>query len=163
MSVESMLSSGQLDRIEPDADLARAMLADAGRHLESAEAIALDDPSGAFQLAYDGARKAVQALLAYEGLRVRARPGAHAVTAQHAREEVDEELGRSLESMRRRRNLSEYGIAHFEAADVAHAIDVAVASRSASVSWWSSYESSRAACRRPWSSNHRSSAYAATP
>jgi hypothetical protein len=48
-----------VEEVERDEESAFARLDEAERHLHSAERIASDDPNGALQLAYDGARKAV--------------------------------------------------------------------------------------------------------
>jgi len=87
--------------------------------------IAGSDSSGAYQLAYDGARKAVVSSLRRTGLRVRKGEGAHAITAAYASVAIDEELGDRFESARRRRNRSEYGSAYFDEAAVADVIDLA--------------------------------------
>jgi hypothetical protein len=125
MSLDELLRSHRIERVEADPDAASAMLVEADRHRASAHAIAHADPNGAYQLAYDAARKAVQAHMSYEGLRVRVKPGAHAVMAQYARLQLNDELGRRLDAMRARRNRSEYGVAHLGTADVAAASDVA--------------------------------------
>ncbi|HEY7147943.1 MAG TPA: hypothetical protein VH420_00725 [Gaiellaceae bacterium] len=108
---------------DPDAEAVR--LEEADRHLASAQTIAASDPNGAYQLAYDAARKAVTAHMASAGFRVRATIGAHAVTASYASEAISKELGSRLDRMRRRRNRSEYGMAHFEVAEVDAAIETA--------------------------------------
>ena len=125
MTVESMVEAGSLERVAPDVDGAALALEEATRHASSAEQIATSDPNGAYQLAYDAARKAVMAKLRQQGLRVRKGEGGHALTADFARVAIDEELGKRLESMRRRRNRSEYGSAYFSADEVGEAIEVA--------------------------------------
>jgi hypothetical protein len=55
---------------------ARRLLADAELHLATAEGVAdSDDKAGAFTLAYDAVRKAMAAVLAAGGLRVKVRGG----------------------------------------------------------------------------------------
>ena len=120
-----MLAAGRLERVEPDLDGAALAREEAARHADSAELIVETDPNGAYQLAYDAARKAVMSKLREEGLRVRKSEGGHAITAEFARIAIDGELGLRLESMRRRRNRSEYGRAYFEAEEVRDAVAVA--------------------------------------
>jgi uncharacterized protein (UPF0332 family) len=78
-----------LDRVTANDALARALIADAGRHLQIATAgINAGDLSGAYQLAYDAMRKSAAALLAVQGLRATSRGGhvaiQEAVTARFA-------------------------------------------------------------------------------
>ncbi len=120
-----MIEARRLEQVEPNAEEAALTLEEAGRHAMSAEGIADTDPNGAYQLAYDGARKAVVAHMKRSGLRVRSGEGSHAITAEYATVAIDQTLGGRLEAMRRRRNRSEYGTAHFEAAEVSDAIDIA--------------------------------------
>lgn len=67
-----------------------------------------------------------------EGVRVRRGEGAHAITAEYAGHKCDRELARRLDSMRRRRNRSEYGTAFFSRAEVLEAIETASALNAAS-------------------------------
>ncbi len=120
-----MIAQRLLERVEADPDSARAALGEAARHLESASEISARDPNGAYQLAYDGARKAVMGRLRLQGLRVRRGEGGHAVTAQYAGIAVGSELGTSLAAMRRRRNRSEYGTTYFGAEEVQESIAIA--------------------------------------
>jgi HEPN domain len=125
VTVEAMLARGELERVEPDEQAALATLAEARLHVRSAALIAGSDPNGGYQLAYDGARKAVAAHLRREGLRVRKGEGGHALTAAYASHVLGDELGRRLEAMRRRRNRSEYGSAYFGPDEVAEAVQTA--------------------------------------
>lgn len=68
-SVERLLEDGEMERVVPSEDLADRLMDDAAAHLESAHSIQDLDPTGAYQLAYDAARKACSALLAVQGLR----------------------------------------------------------------------------------------------
>jgi len=79
-------------------------------HLASADPLTRTDPSSAFALLYDGARKAMAAVLAQQGLRA-TRAGGH-VAVQEA---IEAQLGpnakvvvRPFRALRRRRNESEY-------------------------------------------------------
>ena len=125
MTLEEMLGNGELERVEPDKDAADLALVEARRHVASARAIAATDPNGAYQLAYDAARKAVVADMRRVGVRVRRGEGAHALTARYAGSAIDEELGTRLDQMRRRRNRSEYGTVLIESNEVDEAITVA--------------------------------------
>ncbi|MEX2134618.1 MAG: hypothetical protein WEB67_10795, partial [Acidimicrobiia bacterium] len=80
-SIEDLLSSGLIEPVEADPTTATQWLEDAGRHLEAANKIADLDPSGAYVLAYDAARKSVAAALLMTGHRVRSRPGSHQALA----------------------------------------------------------------------------------
>ena len=122
---DAMVERGALERVEPDPEGAQAALDEARRHARSARAIAGSDLNGAYQLAYDAARKAVLVRMRRDGLRVRRGEGAHALTAEYARRELDDPLGRRLDAMRRRRNRSEYGMISFTGDDVEDAISIA--------------------------------------
>ena len=124
MSIERLLNDRVLERVEPDEEGAAQALDEATKHASSAELISPTDPNGAFQLAYDGARKAVTASLRREGLRVRKGEGSHQVTAQYAAMAIDAKLGERLERARRRRNRSEYGSAFFTEADVLDLVEL---------------------------------------
>jgi hypothetical protein len=125
MTLDEMLRKGELERVEPDKDAADLALAEARRHVASARAIAATDPNGAYQLAYDAARKAVVADMRRVGVRVRRGEGAHALTALYAGSAIEEELATRLDQMRRRRNRSEYGTALIGSNEVDEAITVA--------------------------------------
>jgi hypothetical protein len=125
MTLDEMVTRGELERVEPDGDGARAALDEARRHVESATEIGARDPNGAYQLAYDAARKAVVADLRRRGYRVRRGEGGHLLTAEYARTALDDGLGRRLEAMRRRRNRSEYGTTFIGAAELDDACEVA--------------------------------------
>jgi hypothetical protein len=77
--IDGMLAQGELDRVQPSAELAERFFAEADTHLTSASAIKTSDPTGSYQLAYDAARKACAALLAVQGLRATSAGGHIAV------------------------------------------------------------------------------------
>jgi len=113
-TIAELLAQGRLDRIEADVDEARDLIRHAHAHLESAAAIMARDPAGAYQLAYDAARKAVAADMSANGYRARAdRPGAHAAVVDYAREALagvaSSQALERLDRMRRLRNRAEYG------------------------------------------------------
>lgn len=108
--IVELLAAGELDQVEPDKGVARRLLDDAQRHLETAAAAALTgDLSGAYQLAYDAFRKSAASLLAVQGLRATSRGGhiavQDAVTAQFG---SSVRAFRSLGRIRRARNSFEY-------------------------------------------------------
>lgn len=109
-TVRSMISDGAIERVPASATQSQSLVAEAKRHLVSAELVADDDPSGAYALAYDGARKAFVAILATQGLRPTSSGGHLAVY-----DAIDAQFGASLggvvrpyNRMRVRRNQIEY-------------------------------------------------------
>jgi hypothetical protein len=127
MSVESLIQTGKLEKVALDPAGAISALEEARSHIASALVIKDNDPNGAFQLAYDAARKAVMSHMRGAGVRVRKGEGAHAIAALYAAAAIDADLGKRLDVMRRRRNRSEYGSAYFDEDDVQDATSVAAA------------------------------------
>lgn len=105
-TVERLLEDSELERVAPSADLATRLMEDAAAHLESADAIKSVDPTGAYQLAYDAARKACSALLALQGLRATT-GGGHVAVQDTVREQFGPVFA-PYARMRRRRRDSEY-------------------------------------------------------
>jgi hypothetical protein len=108
--VDDLLARGRLTRVTPNRDLAGTLLDQASAHITSAAAIVEADPSGAFVLAYDAARKALTAILVNQGLRAGG-DGAHAVLLDVVRAQLDPPLGavfRPFAWMRPLRNHTEY-------------------------------------------------------
>ena len=116
-----LLEAGLLEEVAPHGEDALLRLDEAERHLASAEQIAAIDPNGAFQLAYDAARKAATAHMLACGFRVTNQPGAHATTGRYALVELGDAFA-PFDRMRRRRNRSEYGTTFISQAEVAAAI-----------------------------------------
>lgn len=83
-TLDDLASRGLIEAVEADHVTATKWLQDAERHLDAAQRIADLDPSGAYVLAYDAARKSVAAALLTTGHRVRTRPGAHQALARYA-------------------------------------------------------------------------------
>ena len=110
--VNALVDEGVVARVEADVDESRAELAAAKAHLLGAKAASQADPTGAFILAYDAARKAVVAHMRANGLRVRPRFGAHYQTGSYARATltglVAEEHLTAFVDMREVRNDTEY-------------------------------------------------------
>jgi hypothetical protein len=108
--IAKLLATGELDAVITGAERPEKELQAANRHYESALRILDSDPEGAFQLLYDSARKALQALLAAEGIRVRRPPnGNHYTFVKVANGGfVDERVWAPLDWMRKVRNQTEY-------------------------------------------------------
>ncbi len=108
--IQELLDAGEIENVEPSADVARRLLTDAEQHIASARTISrAGDLSGAYQLAYDALRKTAASLLAVQGLRVTSRGGHIAV-----QEAVIAQFGdgarvfRAFGRIRRNRNRFEY-------------------------------------------------------
>jgi hypothetical protein len=135
--LEDLRNRGLVESVEADQATATQWLDDAERHLAAATKIADLDPSGAYVLAYDAARKSVAGALLMSGHRVLSRPGSHHALAQYADSlaaETGEQALTRLDRLRRNRNRSEYGSRTFGKAEVQEAIDTAEAIRAACAS-----------------------------
>jgi hypothetical protein len=113
-----------------DRERALAMVGDAQRHLEAAATVADLDPNGAYHLLYDAARKAIWAHMLAHGYRPTSAAGGHAAAIAYAQEALAGQAAvNHLDRMRRTRNRSEYGTAHFTRAavenDLSHARAIA--------------------------------------
>jgi hypothetical protein len=124
--VDALLAEGVLARVAVDTEEARRELDAAKAHLGGAEAAVKVDPTGAFTLAYDAARKAVVAHMRANGLRVRRRFGAHVQTGRYARAALrgrDNDVHlTAFENMRIVRNDTEYGAELVSASDASEAL-----------------------------------------
>jgi hypothetical protein len=132
--VGDLQREGLIEAVDSDPALARQWLEDSERHLTAASKIANIDPSGAYVLAYDAARKAVAAALLISGYRVLSRPGSHQALAQYAESlsvQTGEEAMTRFDRLRRNRNRSEYGSRTFGKAEVVEAVDTARAIQAA--------------------------------
>ena len=114
MTIDELVEQGRLERVGADLREALDLMSHAQAHLESAAAIVDRDAAGAYQLAYDAARKAVAADMAANGYRAKSdRQGAHAAVVTYAQEalagEAEPEALSRLDRMRRLRNRTEYG------------------------------------------------------
>ncbi|WP_404371772.1 HEPN domain-containing protein [Kytococcus sedentarius] len=127
--IEQMLRARRLERVEPNPGHALSVVQMAERHVETARVLAgMNDPAMAFTAAYDGARKALAAVLAVEGLRVRPAGGAHRNTGLAAAAFVHDASLEDFEWMRQVRNATEYPDLDRPTAthqDVVEAIDAA--------------------------------------
>jgi hypothetical protein len=109
-TIDGMLARGELDRVPPSRAHADLLLAQAQQHLKSAQAVMAFDATGAYQLLYDAARKALTAVLENQGLRATSR-GGHIAVLDAVSAQLDPPLGtvlRPFDRMRRRRNQAEY-------------------------------------------------------
>lgn len=108
--VERLLDGGHLEQVLADVELAKAILDQAKRHLETADREADLDPHMAYSALYDAARKALAALLQIQGLRP-SRAGGHLALIDTVTAQLDPPLGgvlRPLDRMRRTRHAAEY-------------------------------------------------------
>lgn len=106
MTIDDLIQARSIDRVQRSPGHASKLLAEAERHVKAAALLVEIDPVGAYQLAYDAARKAAMALLADRGLRPTARGGHVAVVS--AIEALSLDGFERLDTMRRRRNKLEY-------------------------------------------------------
>lgn len=124
--VERLVAEGVVRRCEPDPGTARAELTAARVHLESAATLAESDPNGAFQLAYDGTRKAIGAHMRACGLRVGSGAGAHVKTGRYAQAALDDPAlaphVAAFDDLRAVRNQSEYDALLLDEADALEAL-----------------------------------------
>ncbi len=68
-TVLRLLEEGSLEFVTANTNFAKRLCDEARAHLQAVQTIIEVDPAGAFQLAYDAARKACNALLTQQGLR----------------------------------------------------------------------------------------------
>lgn len=109
-AIDDLLLQRRLERVAPSRDVADLLMSQAHQHLVTAEAAAEHDPTAAFQVTYDAARKALTAILANQGLRPQGE-GAHAVLLTATLAQLDPPMGRDLRHfdwLRRTRNGAEY-------------------------------------------------------
>jgi hypothetical protein len=109
-AIDRMLADGELQRVPASREQADRLLAQARVHVSSALKVCDADPSGGYALAYDGARKALTAIVENEGLRPTTR-GGHLAVAEAVRAHLDPPMGRILRQfnrMRTRRHDAEY-------------------------------------------------------
>lgn len=110
-TIRQLLDDGKLELVGVNPPFADRLVTEAETHLVSADRILADDPPGAFQLAYDAARKACEGLLAVQGLRS-TRDGGHVAVADAVRDQFNGKGGKpafgNLNRIRRERHSSEY-------------------------------------------------------
>jgi hypothetical protein len=109
-AIDRMLADGELQRVPASREQADRLVAQARVHVASALTVCDADPPGGYALAYDGARKALTAILENQGLRPTSR-GGHLAVFEAVRAQVDPPMGRALRQfnrMRTRRHDAEY-------------------------------------------------------
>jgi HEPN domain-containing protein len=128
-TLDDLLSRGLLQQVQVDLAAIDRLMTDARHHLRTA-ALALEqgDRSGAYQIAYDAARKALTAMLLLRGLRARG-VGAHVTLLVAARSAFADAEGidalERFDRVRRTRNRAEYFGRDFDEDEVAHDVDIA--------------------------------------
>ena len=108
--VVSLLASGRIEQVAVMPELIKLYLNDSLAHLKSAISVSKsEDINGAYQLAYDSARKSCAALIAHHGFRATSRGGHHALflCARHFSPLIGS-IFDDLETFRKRRNFVEY-------------------------------------------------------
>jgi hypothetical protein len=110
-TVKELIVAGNLQKVAPSLESAHSFLAQASDHLASAQSVATADPTGAYSLLYDAARKSLAAVLQAQGLRA-TRKGGHyaiqeAVNAQFTKPPPRDAF-RPFGRLRRTRNQIEY-------------------------------------------------------
>jgi hypothetical protein len=114
-----MIARGEIERVPASRDHADLFVGQADAHVKAAQAIVSIDPTGAYQLLYDAARKALNAVLENQGLRATSR-GGHIAVLDAVTAQLDPPLGgilRPFDRLRRRRNQAEYPAAENPAVD----------------------------------------------
>lgn len=107
--IARMLANRRLERVAVNREYAVTVIEMAKQHVRTAEELAgSDDQAMAFTAAYDVARKALVAVLATKGLRVRPVGGAHRNTGVAAVEFIEDAALEEFEWMRQVRNATEY-------------------------------------------------------
>lgn len=93
------------------------MLEKAEAPIDSARLISASNPEGAYQLAYDAARKAICAHMASVGLTTRSMPGAHVAVGTYGLT-LNEMVFRPFDRMRTNRHDAEYGTREFRTSEL---------------------------------------------
>jgi hypothetical protein len=106
-TISRLIAAGNLQQVTPSLEAARGFLEHASGHLDSAATVAQSDPSGAYSLLYDAARKSLAAVLQAQGLRATSKGGHYAIqeaiTAQFTKPPPHDAF-RSFGRLRRNRN-----------------------------------------------------------
>jgi len=127
--IEDLARRGAVQHVQVDTTSVHRPLEDADRHLKTASAaLKAGDSAGAFQLAYDAARKSLTALALSRGLRTKGE-GAHATLITVIEIEFSgapgvEVVGK-LDRLRRTRNRSEYSGHSFSESEVVSGLSTA--------------------------------------
>jgi hypothetical protein len=110
-TLKALIAAGSLQKVAPSLESAHGFLAQAAGHLESAQSVADTDPTGAYSLLYDAARKSLAAMLQAQGLRATSKGGHYAIqeaiSAQFTKPPPRDAF-RPFGRLRRTRNQIEY-------------------------------------------------------
>jgi hypothetical protein len=110
-TIKELIAAGNLEKVAPSLEAARGFLAQAAGHINSARTVANADPTGAYSLLYDAARKSLAAVLQAQGLRATSKGGHYviqeAIAAQFTQPPTREAF-RPFARLRRNRNQVEY-------------------------------------------------------
>ena len=109
--ITALITAGNLQRVAPSLESAHGFLAQAAGHLDSAQRLADADPTGAYTLLYDTARKSLAAVLQAQGLRATSRGGHYAIQeaiAAQFTKPPPRDAFRPFGRLRRTRNQVEY-------------------------------------------------------
>lgn len=134
-TIDELIRRGVVQRVPVDARAVDRLMDDARRHLAtSAAGLESGDLAGAFQLAYDAARKSLTALCLSRGLRTKGE-GSHAALILVVQIEFSatsglETVGK-LDGLRRTRNRAQYSGHWFDEREVA----IGLATATAIVQW----------------------------
>ena len=111
-SLAALVRDGRIEKVPADLPAAWTRLDEAKLHLASSAALAKPDPTMAYVVLYDAARKAITAHMLASGYRAANRPGAHQAVALYGQTVITASFAvahiRAFERMRQVRNRSEY-------------------------------------------------------
>ena len=129
MTIDDLIQRGSVQRVPIDIRAVDRLMRDATQHLDTASAaLESGDLAGAFQLAYDAARKSLTALALSRELRTKGE-GAHATLIAVIQAELSEEPGidvvGKLDRLRRTRNRAEYAGHWFDRDEIEDALGTA--------------------------------------
>lgn len=109
--VQAAIAERRLSRVEPNMARAGELITIARKHLASARAVAVSDPTLALTACHDAVRKAIDGHAGACGLRIENVPGHHKLVLDYARHEIEElsdDVLRDADRLRDRRNDFEY-------------------------------------------------------
>lgn len=110
-TIKTLIAAGSLQNVAPSLESARGFLVQAAGHLDSAQRLADTDPTGAYTLLYDAARKSLAAVLQAQGLRATSKGGHYAIQeaiAAQFTKPPPRDAFRPFGRLRRTRNQVEY-------------------------------------------------------
>jgi hypothetical protein len=110
-TIKELIAAGNLEKVAPSLEAARGFLLQAAGHIDSAHTVANADPTGAYSLLYDAARKSLAAVLQAQGLRATSKGGHYAIQEAingQFTQPPPREAFRPFGRLRRNRNRVEY-------------------------------------------------------